>query len=114
MGGPNAFYSNHKQKLCEREVHLISIQPVQYLCWSKQPITFSKKDHWVHIPDLESYALVVTIDRAVLPMLIDGGSSLNIVFTETLKHMDFNFKRLQPYEELFYGIVPSKGSYPIG
>ncbi|XP_034570846.1 uncharacterized protein [Setaria viridis] len=28
--------------------------------------------------------------------------------------MDFDIKWLQPYEELFYGIVPSKGSYPIG
>ncbi|XP_014660546.1 uncharacterized protein LOC106804289 [Setaria italica] len=27
--------------------------------------------------------------------------------------MDFDFKRLQPCEELFYGIVPGKGSYPI-
>ncbi|XP_012701440.1 uncharacterized protein LOC105914404 [Setaria italica] len=28
--------------------------------------------------------------------------------------MDFNFDRLQPCEDPFYGIVPSKGSYPIG
>ncbi|XP_004963712.1 uncharacterized protein LOC101766763 [Setaria italica] len=28
--------------------------------------------------------------------------------------MDFNFKRLQLYEEPFYSIIPGKGSYPIG
>ncbi|XP_034569865.1 uncharacterized protein [Setaria viridis] len=28
--------------------------------------------------------------------------------------MDFNFTRLQPYEEPFYAIVPGKCSYPIG
>nr|XP_034570811.1 uncharacterized protein LOC117835564 [Setaria viridis] len=80
------------------------------------PITFFREDHWVHILDPESYPLVVcpTIDRVVLSkVLIDGGSGLNIIFTETLKHMDFNFERLLPCEDLFYGIVPSKESYPI-
>ncbi|XP_034586522.1 uncharacterized protein [Setaria viridis] len=28
--------------------------------------------------------------------------------------MDFKFEHLLPYKDLFYGIVPSKGSYPIG
>ncbi|XP_012702862.1 uncharacterized protein LOC105914756 [Setaria italica] len=28
--------------------------------------------------------------------------------------MDFDFERLQPYEEPFYGVIPGKGSYPIG
>ncbi|XP_014660352.1 uncharacterized protein LOC106804207 [Setaria italica] len=31
-----------------------------------------------------------------------------------MKRKDFDFKRLQPCEEPFYGIIPSKGSYPIG
>ncbi|XP_004967226.1 uncharacterized protein LOC101778803 [Setaria italica] len=61
-------------------------------------ITFSKEDHWVHLPDLVSYLLVVfpTIDRVPT---IDGGSGLNIIFTETLKHMDFNFEWLLPYKD---------------
>ncbi|XP_034601217.1 uncharacterized protein [Setaria viridis] len=80
------------------------------------PIAFSREDHWVHLPDPKSYPLVVcpTIDRVLLSkVLIDGGNNLNIIFTETLKRMDFNFERLLPYEELFYSIVPGKGSYPI-
>lgn len=78
---------------------------------------FSRKDHWVHILDPRSYPLVVylTIDKALLPkVLIDGGSGLNIIFIETSKHMDFDFERLQSCEKRFYGIVPGKGSYPIG
>ena len=56
-----------------------------------------------------------TIDRALLPkVLIDSGNELNIIFTETLKRMDFNFERLLPCEDPFYGIVLGKGSYPIG
>nr|XP_034592997.1 uncharacterized protein LOC117854850 [Setaria viridis] len=81
------------------------------------PMTFSRDDQWVHIPDPESYPLVVcpTIDRALLPkVLIDCSSGLNIIFTETLKRMDFNFDRFQPCEDHFYGIMPGNGSYPIG
>ncbi|XP_072147935.1 uncharacterized protein [Setaria viridis] len=81
------------------------------------PITFSREDHWVHLPEPGSYPLVVapTIDRVLLSkLLIDGDSSRNIIFIETLKCMDFNFERLLPCEDPFYGIVPGKGSYPIG
>ena len=46
--------------------------------------------------------------------LIDGGSSLNIIFTETLKKMKFDFKKMTAYDEPFYGVVPGKAAYPLG
>jgi hypothetical protein len=46
--------------------------------------------------------------------LIDGGSSLNIIFRETLRKMDFNFNKMTACDEPFYGIVPGKAAYPIG
>jgi hypothetical protein len=46
--------------------------------------------------------------------LIDGGSGLNIIFVDTLKKMDFDFKRLTECDEPFFGIVPVKAAYPIG
>jgi hypothetical protein len=46
--------------------------------------------------------------------LIDGGSGLNIIFVDTLKKMDFDFKRLTECDEPFFGIVPSKAAYPMG
>ena len=88
VGGVKAAVSNRKQRFIQREVHLINTQPVQYLRWSEFPITFSRENHWVHIPDPGSYPLVVspTIDEALLSkMLIDGGSGLNIIFTATLR-----------------------------
>jgi hypothetical protein len=42
-----------------------------------------------------------------------GGSSLNIMFTETLKNMDFNFNKMTAYDEPLY-VMPSKAAYPIG
>jgi hypothetical protein len=54
------------------------------------------------------------VDGASLPKtLIDGGSSLNIIF-EMLKKMDFNFNKMTAYDEPFYGVVPDKAAYPIG
>jgi hypothetical protein len=38
-----------------REVWFIHTKPSEPLRWSEQPITFSRADHWVHIPDLGSY-----------------------------------------------------------
>jgi hypothetical protein len=46
--------------------------------------------------------------------LIDGGSSLNIIFTETLRKMEFNFSKMTACDEPFYEVVPEKAAYPIG
>jgi hypothetical protein len=46
--------------------------------------------------------------------LIDGGSSLNIIFTKTLQKMEFDFSKMTACDEPFYGVVPSKAAYPIG
>jgi hypothetical protein len=84
---------------------------------SEFPITFSRKDHWVHIPDPWTYPLVVNpiVNRAFLPKtLIDGGRSLNIIFTETLCKMEFDFNKMTACDEPFYRVVLSKAAYPIG
>jgi hypothetical protein len=46
--------------------------------------------------------------------LIDGGSSLNIIFTETLCKMEFDFSKMTACDEPFYGAVPGKAAYLIG
>jgi hypothetical protein len=46
--------------------------------------------------------------------LIDGGSGLNIIFTETLRKMEFDLTKMTACDEPFYGVVPSKAAYPIG
>jgi hypothetical protein len=77
---------------------------------------FSRADHWLHIPDPKLYPLVVEpiVEGALLPQtLIDGGSSLNVIFVDTLKKMDCNFKRLTECDKPFFGIVPDKAAYPM-
>jgi hypothetical protein len=70
-----------------REIGHVNTENPRPLRWSEFPITFSRKDHWVHIPDPETYPLVVNpiVNGSWLPKtLIDGGNSLNIIFIEML------------------------------
>jgi hypothetical protein len=65
----------------------------------------------VHIPDPGTYPLVVNpiVNGAWLSKtLIDGGSSLNIIFTETLRKMEFDFSKMTACDELFYGVCPER------
>jgi hypothetical protein len=55
------------------------------------------------------------VDGAFLPKtLIDGGNNLNVIFTETLRTMDFNFDKMTACNEPFYGVMPGKAAYLIG
>jgi hypothetical protein len=55
------------------------------------------------------------VDGAFLPKtLVNGGRSLNIIFTETLRKMDFDFSKMTTCDEPFYSVVPDKAAYPIG
>jgi hypothetical protein len=117
VGGRQVTKSNKQIRSNAREIGHVNTETPQLLRWSEFPITFSKKDHWVHIPDPGTYPLVVNpiVDGAFLPKtLIDGGISLNIIFTETLRKMDFDFNKMTACDEPFFGVVPGKAAYPIG
>jgi hypothetical protein len=117
IGGLKSHVSRRRYRKDKREIHLIHTQSVWPLHWSEHPITFSRADHWVHILDPGSYPLVVepiVEGGLLLWALIDGGSGLNIIFVETLKKMDFDFKKIKACDEPFFGIVPSKEAYPLG
>jgi hypothetical protein len=117
VGGRQAIKSNRQTRSNASEIGHVNTENPRPLRWSEFPITFSRKDHWVHIPDPETYPLVVNpiVNGAWLPKtLIDGGSSLNIIFIETLRKMEFDFSKMTACDEPFYGVVPGKAAYPIG
>ena len=47
-------------------------------------------------------------------VLIDGGSTLNIIFAKTLEDMGFDLTKLVPSDQAFYDIISSAGSTPVG
>ena len=45
---------------------------------------------------------------------MDGGSSLNIMYTKTLDEMGVDRTNLRPTRAPFHGIVPEKQAMPLG
>jgi hypothetical protein len=45
---------------------------------------------------------------------MDGGSSLNLIYADTLQKIKIPMDDLLPTETSFHGIVPGKPTYPLG
>jgi hypothetical protein len=92
------------------------VAPV-YLDWSDKPITFDQGDHPDCVPSPGRYPLVVdpVIGNARLTkVLIDGGSSLNIIYAETLGLLEIDLSTIRAGAAPFHGIVPRKRVQPLG
>jgi hypothetical protein len=116
-GGPDSYESKRKQKLITWEVMMISAATPEYLKWSEVPITFDHSDHPDFIPKPEQYPLIVfpiVKDVKLNPILIDGGSSLNILFLKTFDQMGLSRSAQHPSRALLHGIVPGAAATPIG
>ncbi|KAK1646049.1 hypothetical protein QYE76_063854 [Lolium multiflorum] len=98
------------------------IPPVhQYLNWSEQAITFDRRDTPAILPKPGSYAMVLdptigTTRRSVRfsRVLIDGGSSINILYRDTARKLGIQEAELRPTPTVFHGIVPGHCCQPIG
>ena len=63
------------------------------------------------------YALVVDpiiINTRLSKLLMDSGSSLNIIYLDTLDLLGIERAQLQPSVGGFHGIVPEKKALPVG
>jgi hypothetical protein len=88
-----------------------------YLDWSDKPITFDQGDHPDYVPSPGRYSLVVdpVIGNARLTkVLMDGGSSLNIIYAETLGLLEIDLSTIRAGATPFHGIVPGKRVLPLG
>ena len=47
-------------------------------------------------------------------VLMDGGSSINILYYETFRRMGLTDKSLKPSNTVFHGVVPGKSAHPVG
>ena len=81
--------------------------------WSKRPISLSRADHPEVMPSPGSYTLVLDVTLATerraarfSRVLIDGGSSINILYRDTMEKLSLKAKQLMPSRIVFHGIVP--------
>jgi hypothetical protein len=111
----NASARHRKQE--RREVCLVKVAAPVYLDWSDKPITFDRDDHPDFMPSPGRYPLVVdqVIGNVRLSkVLMDGGSSLNIIYAETLELLGIDRSEVRAGAAPFHGIEPRKRILPLG
>jgi hypothetical protein len=111
----NASARHRKQE--RREVCSVKVAAPVYLDWSDMPITFDQGDHPDCVPSPGRYSLVVdpVIGNARLTkVLMDGGSSLNIIYVETLGLLEIDLSTIRAGAAPFHGISPGKRVLPLG
>jgi hypothetical protein len=111
----NALARHHKQG--RREVCSVKVVAPVYLDWSNKPITFDQGDHPDCVPSPGRYPLVVDpiIGNARLTkVLMNRGSSLNIIYAETLGLLGIDLSTIQAGAAPFHGIIPGKRVLPLG
>jgi hypothetical protein len=116
-GGQVANASARHRKQEHREVCSVKVAVPVYLDWSDKPITFDQGDHPDCVPSPGRYPLVVdpVIGNARLTkVLIDGSSSLNIIYAETLGLLVIDLSTIRASAAPFHGIVPGKRILPLG
>jgi hypothetical protein len=88
--GATVDMSSSQRKRERHEVLIAKKVPPFFLDWSEEAITISREDHTNHIPNPGQYLLVVDPvigNTRFSKVMMDGGSSLNILYVHTLQLM---------------------------
>jgi hypothetical protein len=110
-------HNNDKKEDHKAEVCSVKVAAPVYLDWSDKPITFDQGDHPDRVPSLGKYPLVVdpVIGNVRLTkVLMDGGSSLNIIYAETLGLLQIDLSSIRAGAAPFHGIILGKHVQPLG
>ena len=106
-----------ERKRALRDAYAIELIPPKFNQWAACPITFDRKDHPVSIRHAGSAALVLNpiIDGFHLTkVLMDGGSSLNLLYQDTVRKMGIDPSRIKPTTTTFKGAVPGIEAHCTG
>jgi hypothetical protein len=114
-GGQVANASTRHHKRVRREVYSVKVAAPVFLDWSDKPITFDQGDHPDRVPSPGKYPLVVdpVIGNVRLTNVL-GGSSLNIIYAETLGLLQIDLSAIWAGAAPFHGIIPGKRVQPLG
>ena len=110
----NMIYATHipkrERKRALRDIYAIEPVAPKFNPWSSCPITFDRQDHPTSICHRGSAALVLEpiIDGFhLIRVLMDGGSSLNLLYQDTARKMGINPSWIKPTRTTFKGVIPS-------
>ena len=117
FGGSDAIHSKRQHKVRYREACAAEIVVPSFLSWSESPITFDQRDHPSHVVRPRCYPLIVdpiVHKKRLTKVLMDGGSSLNILYVDTLDAMHILRSELRAAGSPFHGVIPGAQAYPLG
>jgi hypothetical protein len=112
FGGTTVDMSNSQCKWERHEVLAAEKAPPSFLDWSEDAITFRREDHPNRIPNPGQYPLIG--NARFSKVLMDGGSSLNILYAHTLRLLGIGLDQLRPSTTPFHGVAPGKRVQPLG
>src|SRR3989337_725614 len=98
-----------ERKRALRDIYALEHVAPKFNPWSAYPITFDKHDHPTSIRHGGSAALVLDpiVDGFHLTrVLMDGGSSLNLIYEDTVRKMGIDSSRIKPSSTTFKGVIP--------
>ena len=82
-----------------QEVNAVASSTAGFMHWSEKPISWSQADHPEVMPSPGSYAMVLDVTLAMerraarfSRVLIDGGSSINILYRDTMDKLNIKAK----------------------
>jgi hypothetical protein len=116
-GGQVANASARHRKQERREVCSVKVTAPVYLDCSDKPIAFDQSDHPDRVPSPGKYPLVVDPiigNVRLIKVLMDGGSSLNIIYAETLGLLQIDLSTIRAGAAPLHGIIPGKRVQPLG
>ena len=106
-------YATHipkrERKRALRDVYAMEPVIPKFNPWSACPITFDGRDHPTSI--LHGGSAVLVLDRIInefhlTRVLMDGGSSLNLLYQDTMRKMSIDPSRIKPTKTTFKGVIP--------
>jgi hypothetical protein len=103
------------------EVNAVMPAVPRYMYWSDQDVSWSQNDHPRIMPNPGGYALVLdptligpSINVKFSKVLIDNGSSINILYRDSMHKLGITENMLEVSHTTFHGIVPGLSCSPMG
>jgi hypothetical protein len=117
FGGQTENLSAQQRKQEQREVFSVKATVSVYLDRFDHAITFDRDDHPDYVPNPSRYPLIVDPvigNTRLSKVLMDGGSSLNIIYAETLELMGISQSQVRAGAAPFHGITPGRRVHSHG
>jgi hypothetical protein len=103
------------------EVNAVMSTVPKLMYWSDQAIGWDRADHPKIMPNPGGYALVMDLtfvgpanNVRLSKVLIDNGSSINIMYRDTMQKLGIKENMLDPSKTAFHCIVPGLSFAPMG